>query len=391
MPAIVLTRRRLAQRFARFGAAGLAALALLPLQDPRKQAALERAEKRTERAVAEREEAYNALLAEYDATEAWFEGQDPGAELPAVVAAWLEDVSIPLDQADTQRKQARAAGPFHELWNRTLYRHSRPAKAYASAMEELEGAFLAVEKLRHPARFQRGFEKTPDGMALIPSGKYTLGPATGDILEQPRVHEEDTVKLRQFYLDKREVSCADYARFLLAQPPALREQHLPDGWGTSPEGAPLFPEGQGPYPVTGVSWVSAARYAEWDGKRLPTEEEWEAAAAGEERRRYPAGDRFYSSKVNCRAHGAGAPRNPMEFSEDHTPLGILCMTGNVREWTATGFNGRDVRDPGPNDFAAVRGGSYLDDADACQSNYRWLFPALERFPHVGFRCAKDVR
>lgn len=386
------------------GACGLPAVAALLLcapaspasilrQDARKSAALERAEAKVEKAQAQRDEIYAALVAEYEAAEAWIQGEsgEKGDAPPAVLRAYFEGLSVPVGEQAARREGLRALGPFHELWNKELYRLSRPARAYSAAMADLESAFLAVERLRHPERFQRGFDTTPPGMALVPGEKYLLGPATGDILEQPALQRERSVKLRQFYLDRREVNCADYAKFLLAQPLALREEHLPEGWSLNPEGDPLYPEGRGLYPVTGVTWLSASRYADWIGCRLPTEDEWEAAAAGEERRRYPLGAHFSSSKVNCLANGANGPRPPAEYAEDHTPLGVLCLTGNVREWTASGFNGKEVKDPGPNAYAAVRGGSYLDEPDACQSVYRWLFPARETFPHVGFRCAKDVR
>ncbi|MFQ5748075.1 MAG: formylglycine-generating enzyme family protein [Planctomycetota bacterium] len=361
-------------------------------QDPGRERALARAEARFNTALEKREDTYAKLVEEYRRCEAWLAGKASSPAPPLALQALFEKTLVQPEGYQAERIRLQDAGPFFELWNKELYRLSPAARNFAKAADALEKSFLALEKLRHPQRFNRALEKTPEGMALVPGGKISLGPATGYILEQPAVQKERTVRLHAFYLDKREVSNAEYAKFLLAQPPSLRDENLPLGWGRSSEGSPLFPDGKAEAPVTGITWVSAARYAAWAGKRLPSEEEWEAAASGLEHRRYPMGNRFSAFKVNCRAYGAGEPLPPGRFPEDNTPLGILSMTGNVREWTASGLDGKPVRHPGPSTLACVRGGSFQDDPDFCTSTFRWLYPALDsRLSFVGFRCALDVR
>ncbi|TAH35925.1 MAG: hypothetical protein EYC70_11785 [Planctomycetota bacterium] len=360
---------------------------------------LSRAQQRFDAAVAGRDAADAALAADYAACEAWvLATADAPAQPPATLRGYLEELGVPAERWP-QRRTELAAEAFHVLWNRELYLRSAAAKGYAKAVADLEEAFQALERLRHPERFQRGFAETPQGMALVRGGHSTLGPCSGYILGYPKLAQERSARLQPYYLDQREVTCAEYARFLLAQPRGLREEHLPLGWGMDAAGAPLFPEGAAQVPVTGVSWTSAARYAQWAGKRLPSEDEWEAAAAGTERRRFPMGERFDATRANGRASGTGRARPADDYPADSTPQGIRSMTGNVREWTADLYDekpGKDratpVRVAGAYTMAAVRGGSYLDEPDSCASTFRWMEPALgARLPNVGFRCAADVR
>lgn len=368
-------------------------------QDSRRERAIQRAEKRFEQAEQKREAAYQTLVEEYETAEAWYR-MDPDAPLnaPEVIRAGFEEMGVLPEFWAQQRLEMAQNKPFHEWWNESLYHHSRPAKGYAKAVTDLENAFQALEKLRHPERFTKGFEKTPSGMVLIPGGRITLRPATGYVLGYPQLQEERLLRPKPFYLDKREVSCAEYARFLLAQPPGLAEEHLPLGWRLNPEGAPSYPDGWALFPVTGISWASASSYAHWLGKRLPTETEWEIAATGLEGRLYPMGDRFSARKVNCRSYGAKAPQAIHAFPEDSTPNGLQCMAGNVREWVADLYDERPDREkaqpakkPGPFTMAVTKGGSFQDPAESCTVNFRWLEPALGvRLAHVGFRCAMDV-
>ncbi len=376
------------------------AVSTVSAQDPQRERQLLRAENRFAAAQEDRDQAYQQLLAEYRACGAWIrQDEDAPEEPPNALERWFRSRELPETAWEAERGTLEEQGPFHDLWNRELYKRARGARNYREAQRKLERAFHALEKLRHPERYQRGFDRTPTGMALIPGGVYPLVQATGYLIGHPDLQEDRELKVDAFYLDRREVSCAEFARFLLSLPPGLREEHLPAAWSWSDEGSPVFPDGWASIPVSGVSWSSAASYAEWAGKRLPTEDEWQAAAGGFSARRYPIGDRFDAAKINCQAHGAAAALPSTAITEDHTPQGILGMSGNVREWCADLFEeqagdseAKPVAESGPTTMAVARGGSFRDSADVCQSSYRWLFPALgTRLATVGFRCAMDVR
>ncbi|RMH01603.1 MAG: hypothetical protein D6702_10900 [Planctomycetota bacterium] len=390
---------RSAVRSALLAALALLAVAPAAAQDEVRDRRLERAERRFAQAQEERDAAYRDLRRDYEACAAWIAGDELRPPPPPdTLARWFRQRDLAEAAWGEERARLAAAGPFHELWNGELYKRSRAARRYREAQQQLERAFHALEKLRHPERYQRGFAETPPGMTLIPAGTYTLAPATGYLIGHPDLQEPREVRLAGFYLDRNEVTCADYARFLLSLPAGLREEHLPADWSWAPDGSPMFPDGHAAVPVTGVSWASAASYAEWAGKRLPTEDEWQAAAAGFGARAWPIGDRFDAAKVNCLAFGAGRPLAAAEIPEDSTPQGVVGLSGNVREWCADLFQAgagdepaRRATEVGPETVAVVRGGSFQDRAEACASTFRWLYPALgTRLPTVGFRYAMDV-
>ncbi|MFQ5645635.1 MAG: formylglycine-generating enzyme family protein [bacterium] len=117
-------------------------------------------------------------------------------------------------------------------------------------------------------------------MVKIPGGYFKMGLSKGDLrfivnriggkkryhrIEYPR----HTVKVSTFYIDKYEVTNAQYKKFV----EATDRKSLPRNWKNG-----TYPRGKGNYPVTNVTWHDASDYAKWAGKRLPTESEWEKAA-----------------------------------------------------------------------------------------------------------------
>lgn len=114
-------------------------------------------------------------------------------------------------------------------------------------------------------------------MTLIPAGQFLMGSNEGDSDEKP-VHP---VYVDAFYMDIYEVTNAEYKKFIDANP-QWQKTHIPrayhDGNYLKSWNDNNYPSGKGNYPVVHVSWYAAVAYAEWVGKRLPTEAEWEKAA-----------------------------------------------------------------------------------------------------------------
>ena len=173
----------------------------------------------------------------------------------------------------------------------------------------------------------------PDGMVTIPAGDFEMG--DNRFNDARPVH---TVYVDVFYIDKHEVTNLDYKRFLIANPEWEKRRvpgHLAEveyllDWDDNNN----YPEGQANHPVQYVSWHAAAAYAEWAGKRLPTEAEWEKAARGAlVGKNFPNGDTISQTEANYRSKssvpvGSYAPNG----------YGLYDMAGNVKEWCLDHFD-----------------------------------------------------
>ena len=185
----------------------------------------------------------------------------------------------------------------------------------------------------------------PDDMVLIPAGEFLMGNNNENAIDREKpVHK---VHVDAFCIDKYPVTNAQYKEFIDANPhwrkptkrgarnktkqimhSILRKYHGGDylkGWIDN-----LFVSDQDDYPVTHVSWYAAMAYAEWVGKRLPTEAEWEKAArGGVSAQRYPWGDVLDSANAEC-GKGFGKTYPVGKFPANN--YGLHDIVGNVWEW-----------------------------------------------------------
>ncbi|MCA8925574.1 MAG: extracellular solute-binding protein [Planctomycetes bacterium] len=279
------------------------------------------------------------------------------------------------------------------------------AGTWVAALEVGEGAARA----RYLLPLARGERRVlavrdpgpaPPGMRYVPGARFSLGRLDGDGDEAPRAAEVDG-----FWLDRTEVTVADYRRFLTAVAaegharcgPACRRArslirpfwvasdeafsgHRPLGWRDAP-GDEEFER----QPVTGITWADAASYAAAQGKRLPTEAEWELAAGGLDGRRYPWGDRWEVRRANF--HRQVAPVDA--YPDDVSPYGIVGLAGNADEWCADVY--ADVPQVGGVEWRALRGGGWYDDPrSGGRISDRSFARASDRFEDTGFRCARDA-
>ena len=146
------------------------------------------------------------------------------------------------------------------------------------------------------------------------------------------------------------------------------------------------------FPVVYITWNDADAYCKAQGKRLPTEEEWEKAARGTEGFIYPWGNEWQDGMSNTYESGPGKAVAIGEFN-DVSPFGVHDMLGNVQEWTASwysSYKGNPKRDPKSGQTLRVVRGlasryrgkmGHLYDRSAQQPNALYDF---------GCRCAKDA-
>ena len=219
----------------------------------------------------------------------------------------------------------------------------------------------------------------PAGMVYVRGGEFMMGRDDGEVFEGPR-HK---VTVAPFFLDRHEVTCEEYQRFVMAE-----RRGAPQGWvnGRCPQGAERRP-------VVGVDWNDAAAYARWAGKRLPTEEEWEFAARGTDGRLYPWGDQWQQGLANADDKSGGMA--DVGTYKGESPFGALDMVGNAWEWTATDW----AAYPGsrlPEKYQqagdkVIRGGSFENDASSATTTFRLGYPPTkQKYLNTSFRCAKDV-
>ncbi len=226
----------------------------------------------------------------------------------------------------------------------------------------------------------------PIGMVLAPAGTFTMGSAA--FADTQPLHK---VTLDAFYIDQFQVTNELYHRCVAAggctDPPRrnsdTRQKYYDD-------------QAFGAFPVDNVTWQQAADFCKWQGKRLPTEAEYEYAATGGDGRAYPWGSSFDPSLVPATADDTQAVGS---FPNNASPFGAADMVGNVVEWVADWYapdyyaNSPAANPTGPatGTRKAMRGGAYGNPDPT-------IYLAARRFSHaqdagdvdIGFRCVMSA-
>ncbi len=179
------------------------------------------------------------------------------------------------------------------------------------------------------------------GTLEVRGGRFTMGRDGGELNERP-AHKVD---VETFAIDRTEVSAAQFAEFLNAAGNAGEVFLTPDEHATvtlvreAAGGTIRFAARPGyeRHPANNVSWNGADAYCRWRGQRLPTEAEWEKAARGTDKRRFPWG-RSGPSGTHARfaqrwdEQGLDALVPVDALADGASPYGALNMAGNVLEW-----------------------------------------------------------
>ncbi len=230
--------------------------------------------------------------------------------------------------------------------------------------------------------------KTDDSiMVYVPAGSFVMGNDEGPGNERP----EHDVVLDAFYIDKFEVTWAQWRRSGLPTPVGIDGKAIPDHkpfWGRGDK-----------IPVSYIDWNDAHAYAGWSGKRLPTEAEWEKAARGTDGRLYPWGDSppTYEHAIwNDHPIGEDQPGEVDCCPAGVSPYGAHNMAGNVFEWCEDSYDRRVyAREPRRNPvfrsdetrLRVMRGGSFVFGIDELRAAQRTRQDLEEGQDYVGIRMA----
>ena len=247
----------------------------------------------------------------------------------------------------------------------------------------------------------------PEGMVLIPAGTFEMGS------EFP--HElQHTVHINAFFMDEHEVTNLDYKEFILENPRWQKtriDKRFHDGEYLKHWSSNNYPSGKANHPVVNVSWYAAMAYAEWAGKRLPTEAEWEyAARGGLAEKKYPLGNTISTRQANYNSH-VGDTTAVGRYAANGYDL--YDMAGNVWEWCLDEYDAdfyfvsRNSRNPisgartiqwildnfasvPTNTFRVLRGGSWNDGAQYLRVANRGGDTPTSAINSLGFRCVRAV-
>ncbi|MGH3313533.1 MAG: SUMF1/EgtB/PvdO family nonheme iron enzyme [Streptomyces sp.] len=303
----------------------------------------------------------------------------------------------------------RPVGPDAAAFAHTAYQELLAAR-YLSTPEGREaaadisgGAFLTEQVRAFLAPRQNTAAALSDD-CVLPAGVHLVGPAERLLLRRVR---------RPVRFDRHAVTVGRYRRFLDAlTPDGTSAWDHPDQPGhithhpwTDRLREPAYytdPRFEN-HPATCVSWWGAYAFAAFEGKRLPTALEWEAAARGTDGRLFPWGDDPDGAPVNCADAWVGHPVVTFqawqrEFAQDslrragatpvgdrpanRSPYGVVDMAGNVWEWTST-----SLADAGE---AVICGGSYDNPLRAVQASSKGVYRKRGGSNAVGFRCVTDI-
>lgn len=215
---------------------------------------------------------------------------------------------------------------------------------------------------------------SPAPMVSLPAGQFQMGSA------QPGASPPHLISLSDFEIDRDEVNQAAYQAFAETNQGTLPPAEHPE------------------QPATLVSWTDAAAYCQWQGKRLPTEAEWEYAARGPEGRTYPWGEAPPTATLARFGGQYKGPTDTASLPAGATPEGLRHLAGNAAEWVQDWWDPAyyaasppaDPQGPAEGDYRVVRGGSWSSPADELRASARAYSNPDKGTGDIGFRCARSL-
>ena len=259
------------------------------------------------------------------------------------------------------------------------------------------------------------------GDAQVPGGRFALGAAA----DEPFVFDNEKwahfVEVAPFRIARAPVTAGEFAAFVEEGGYGGEELWSSAGWewrrGTGAEHPVYWRRADGGWerrdfdrwvplemnhPVLHVSWYEAEAWCAWAGRRLPSEAEWEMAAASDRaegpKRRFPWGEANPTSACANLEGAAGGLLDVAALPDGDSAWGCRQMLGNVWEWTASDFGPypgfvpdayRDYSEPWFRTHKVLRGGAWTTRARLLRNTWRNFYTPDRRDVWAGFRtCAR---
>jgi formylglycine-generating enzyme required for sulfatase activity/lipopolysaccharide biosynthesis regulator YciM len=335
---------------------------------------------------------YHVLEKQFDEAEKWYQ-KALDADAPKAVDAMIEDLKDAF-------KNYPGISEMNYFGGWILFQGNQKDKARQWLNRYLtqspKGRF--AEKAR--SFLNKVALSVPQGMILIPKGYFIMG-ANGHGDDEAPEHK---VYLDAYYIDKYEVTAAQFAAFL-NDVKTFKEFYKNSKFGMLMlEKDFRSRKGFESYPVNNTTWFGAAAYCKWKYKRLPTEAEWEKAARGTEGNFFPWGNdpispqkaRYLQNWTGEIAHRVMAPVDSMP--EGKSPFGLFHMLGNVKEWVDDWYDREYYNEENHNlnpkgqiggEFKILKGGSWRDLRSFVYASFRNNSYPNMALDDYGFRCAQD--
>jgi formylglycine-generating enzyme required for sulfatase activity len=296
-------------------------------------------------------------------------------------------------------QDASPSGGLKESIAFMVERSTRPLSDYSRKWKFLPQTMVEIKATKPVTA-------APPGMIHIPEGDFEFevrgieiegGNDPGVDVQYPwedsaRRFHRHPLHVKSFYIDRTPVTNAEFKKFMDAANYHPADDHnFLKYWSNG-----TYPDGAANEPVTWVSIEDARAYAEWAGKRLPHDWEWQYAAQGTDGRLYPWGNEWNVQALPPPDHERTmrAPTNVDAFLSGASPFGVLDMEGNVSQWTDE-FRDEHTR------AAIVRGGAFYQPRGSIwyfpqtyrldeHEKFLLMSPGRDRAGTIGFRCVVDA-
>jgi iron(II)-dependent oxidoreductase len=274
---------------------------------------------------------------------------------------------------------------------------------HVSRTESATGPTPSPELTRHLTHIAALAQPAPS--VTIPAGEFTMGSKRIDDDPYGLWTQFDDTELPQqrvwvdeFSMDRDEVSLGEYLAYL-----APKKRHPPEElqkliWHVITVHS-MSDKTLARWPVLYVSWYDALGFCAAQGKRLPTEAEWEKGARGPNGLLFPWGETAPDSEraMFGQHHVHEIPiLAPVDsLHSGRSPYGLHHMAGNVAEWVQDWFGldyyaympAKNPVGPASGRYKSVRGGSWKSKIIMLRTATRSGFSPNQRSATIGFRCA----